>query len=149
MPPRTRGLDRHAPLKPTTSLAVARPKPTPISPASKQQRLKVRGLVCVVCGRDRHEAVIDPGHVVSRALGGCNSADCVIPLCREHHSAYDTGTLDLSLYLTGTHVAELTHALEHMNGSLTRLLRHLSGKVWQPVEEGQAYLAALAWEEDR
>jgi len=146
MPPRTKGLDRYAPLKPTASLAVAR-EPTPISPASRQQRLKVRGLVCVVCGTRLDEVQIDPAHVVSRALGGCDSADCVIPLCREHHRAYDAGTLDLSLHLTGTHVTELTHALEHMDGSLTRLLRHLSGKVWQPVEEGQAYLAALAWEE--
>lgn len=135
MPPRTKGLDRYAPLKPIGTLAVARAlRPTPISPASKQQRLNIRELVCVVCGRDRHEVQIDPAHVVSRALGGCDSADCVIPLCREHHSAYDDGTLDLSLHLTGTHVTELTHALEHMDGSLTRLLRHLSGKVWQPVE---------------
>ncbi len=131
---RTKGLDRYAPLKPTRSLAVARSKPTPISPASRQQRLNIRGLVCVVCGRDRHEVQIDPAHVVSRALGGCDSADCVVPLCREHHSAYDAGELDLSLHLTGTHVTELTHALEHMDGSLTRLLRHLSGRVWQPVE---------------
>ena len=135
MPPRTKGLDRYAPLKPTASLAAARSKPTRISPASRQQRFKIRGLVCVVCGCN-YETHLDPAHVVSRALGGCDSADCVIPLCREHHRAYDAGTLDLSLHLTGTHVTELTHALEHMDGSLTRLLRHLSGKVWQPVEEG-------------
>jgi len=126
-------LERRAPLKRTSSLAVARSRL--ISPTSRHQRLKIRGLVCVVCGRDRHEVQIDPAHLVSRALGGCDAAACVIPLCREHHSAYDAGTLDLSLHLTGTHVAELTHALEHMDGSLTRLLRHLSGKVWQPVEE--------------
>ena len=129
---RTKALDRHAPLKRTNSLAVARSRL--ISPTSRHQRLKIRGLVCVVCGRDRHEVLIDPAHLVSRALGGCDSAKCVVPLCREHHSEYDAGELDLSLHLTGTHVAELTHALEHMNGSLTRLLRHLSGKVWQPVE---------------
>ncbi len=129
---RTKGLDRHAPLKPTNSLAVARSRL--ISPTSRQQRLNIRGLVCVVCGRDRHEVQIDPAHLVSRALGGCDSAACVVPLCREHHSAYDDGALDLSLHLTGTHVTELTHALEHMDGSLTRLLHHLSGKVWQPGE---------------
>ncbi len=145
MPPRTKGLDRYAPLKPTRSLAVARSKP-PISPASRQQRLKIRGLACIVCERYPPKADlvgldllrvqrVDPAHLVSRALGGCDSADCVVPLCREHHSAYDAGTLDLSLHLTGTHVTELSHALEHMDGSLTRLLRHLSGKVWQPVEK--------------
>jgi hypothetical protein len=52
---------RHAPLRPGKGFA-----------ASKQQRQKVRGLVCVGCGREASEdgsVVIDPAHVWPKGKG--------------------------------------------------------------------------------
>lgn len=79
--------------------------------ASKAQREKVRDLACVFCGRD-DGVVIDPAHLWPRGKGGCDSADCVIPLCREHHRAFDDHQLELLPYLVrkGYH-AEMAHAI--------------------------------------
>lgn len=95
-----------------------------VSPASPAQREKVRTESCIVCGQPG----TDPAHLVPRSLLGCDSALCVLPLCRTCHQAYDQGALDLEPYLIGTHIPELQHALEHTNGSVSRLLRIVSGR---------------------
>src|SRR5690349_18993525 len=47
--------------------------------ASKAQRAKVKGLVCLACGREGTEdgsVVIDPAHLWPKGKGGCDKADC-------------------------------------------------------------------------
>jgi hypothetical protein len=90
--------------------------------ASPAQREKVAGQACVVCGRLTR---IDPAHLIPRALGGCDEADCVVPLCREHHRAYDGGELDLLAHLEPFWREEIAHAVLHVGllGALRRLTR--------------------------
>jgi hypothetical protein len=90
----------------------SRPRAVVVTPrvaASAQQRRKVADLRCLVCGR----SPVDPAHVVPRRLGGCDSPDCVVPLCRAHHRSYDAGMLALAAYLTHEVEQELRHALTH------------------------------------
>lgn len=68
---------------------------TPRVAASAAQRRKVARLCCLVCGREP----VDPAHAVPRRLGGCNSPDCVVPLCRAHHRSFDTSGLAVVPYL--------------------------------------------------
>ncbi len=93
------------------------------APASPVQRAKVAGLRCLVCGAATH---VDPAHLVPRSLGGCDAADCVVPLCRTHHRAYDHGGLDLVAHLEPQRRAEVAHAVGHLG--LLRTLRCLSGR---------------------
>lgn len=78
--------------------------------ASREQRAKVSGQACIICG----SGPCDPAHVASKAQGGCDDALCVVPLCRPHHRAYDTGDLDLLVHLEPRYRAELAHALQHL-----------------------------------
>jgi hypothetical protein len=48
---------------------------------------------------------------VSRALGGCDFFDCVIPLCRDAHRAFDAHRLDILPLLTHE---EQAHAVSHL-----------------------------------
>jgi hypothetical protein len=95
-PERRTRLERRAPLEQRSQLSRGR-KPTrrrPVSEASPEQRGKVRAaLVCVGCATA--VAKFDPAHLVDRSLGGCDHADCVVPLCRTCHRAYDEHGLDL------------------------------------------------------
>jgi hypothetical protein len=93
-------------------------------PASAEQRRKVAGLVCLVCGR----GPVDPAHLVPRRLGGCGSADCVVPLCRTHHRLFDTGRLVLAPYLRPELERELRHALTHVGSA--KLEAALTGGGW-------------------
>jgi hypothetical protein len=105
-------LRRTTPLQRTTALA-----------ASDSQRAAVAGRPCIVC-----DAVhgIDPAHLISRSLGGCGDALCVVPLCRRCHRAYDTGRLDLLPYLERAWRAHLAHAVGHAGliGALRRITGH-------------------------
>ena len=108
---RTR-LRRRAKLR--TRKALRRTKPlqrTPSLAATEQQRAAVAGRRCIVCGTDRR---IDPAHVIPRSLGGCGDALCVVPICREHHRAYDRGELDLLPHLEPAWRAQLAHAVGHL-----------------------------------
>ena len=98
--------------------------PTPLVPASDAQRQKVAALCCVVCER----APVDPAHLVPRSTGGCDHADCVIPLCRTHHRLYDHAQLVLGVHLGGGWRRELAHALTHV--SAAELSRALQGLGW-------------------
>jgi hypothetical protein len=82
---------------------------TPRVAASVEQRRKVAGLGCLVCGR----SPVDPAHLVPRRLGGCDSRDCVVPLCRAHHRSFDSGLLVLAPYVMPEYEGELLHALTH------------------------------------
>lgn len=94
---------------------------TPRVAASAEQRRKVAGLGCLVCGR----SPVDPAHVVPRRFGGCDSPDCVVPLCRTHHRMFDTGRLALVPYLGREVERELRHALTHVGcGDLEAALWH-------------------------
>jgi hypothetical protein len=83
---------------------------TPRVAASAEQRRKVAGLFCLICGR----VPVDPAHLVPRRLGGCDSPDCVVALCRAHHRSYDTGLLALAPYLLPELEREMRHALTHV-----------------------------------
>jgi hypothetical protein len=96
----------------------------PLVPASEEQRAKVAELSCVVCGR----SPVDPAHLVPRKHGGCNDAECVVPLCRTHHRLYDHAQLVLGAYLAGGWRRERAHALTHV--SARRLRRALRGRGW-------------------
>lgn len=89
--------------------------------ASKAQRAKVRFSLCIACGIGPG---CDPAHVIPRSLGGCDSADCVVPLCRTCHQDYDTGKLDLLPALEALARPELAYALLHVG--LERLRRRVT-----------------------
>jgi hypothetical protein len=97
---------------------------SPLVPASPAQRAKVADLRCVVCER----TPVDPAHVVPRRAGGCDHADCVVPLCRTHHRLYDHAQLALGVHVAGEWRHELAHALTHV--SPARLGRALRGEAW-------------------
>jgi hypothetical protein len=100
---------------------------SPVSPASPAQRAKVAGQVCLLCGG----RPVDPAHLVPRSLGGCDLPECVVPLDRRCHRAYDRGELDLLPHLEPRYRAELAHGLQHVG--LLVLLRRISGARWAPL----------------
>lgn len=94
---------------------------TPRVAASAEQRRKLAGFGCLVCGR----TPVDPAHLVPRRLGGCDSPDCVVPLCRTHHRMFDTGELALAPFLGPEVERALRHALTHVScGELEAALWH-------------------------
>jgi 5-methylcytosine-specific restriction endonuclease McrA len=102
-----------------------------VSPTSEAQRRKVAGRPCLVCGR----RPVDAAHLVPRSLGGCDEPDCVVPLCRRCHRAYDDGELDLLPHLEPGYRVELAHALRHL--SLLALLRRVTGVRWVALDRGR------------
>jgi 5-methylcytosine-specific restriction endonuclease McrA len=90
--------------------------------ASGRQRAAVAGRRCIVCGTDRR---IDPAHLIPRSLGGCGEPQCVVPLCRQCHRAYDRGELDLLPHLEPAWRSQLAHAVGHYG--LIGALRRISG----------------------
>ena len=99
--------------------------------ATDAQRAAVAGRTCIVCGSDRR---IDPAHLISRSLGGCGDALCVVPACRRCHRAYDGGELDLLPYLEPAWRAQLAHAVGHVG--LIGALRRISGAREEPMVGG-------------
>lgn len=97
--------------------------------ASTAQRAKIRELTSIVSA----QGPCDPAHLLSRALGGCDHEDCVIPLTRAEHRAYDLGKLDILPHLLASRCTkELQHALGHTNGDLIGLLHRVTGVRWAP-----------------
>lgn len=96
----------------------AKPKRRAISPASPEQRADVRDQACVVCRG--HAGACHPAHVIDRSLCGEGADDprAVVPLCPEHHRAYDDGagqgTLDLLPYLEPHRRDVLAFAVERV-----------------------------------
>jgi hypothetical protein len=102
---------------------------SPVSPASPAQRARVAGRACLVCGG----RPVDPAHLVPRSLGGCDQPECVVPLDRRCHRAYDRGELDLLPHLEPRYRAELAHGLAHIG--LVALLRRVTGARWAPTTD--------------
>jgi hypothetical protein len=95
--------------------------------ASEAQRAKVADAACLVCGR----RPVDPAHLVPQRFGGCEDADCVVPLCRAHHRIFDRARLALAPYIgAGALVAEIAHARTHVGAE--RLREALEGGGWPP-----------------
>lgn len=88
--------------------------------ASAAQRAKVVGRGCVVCSQTKG---ITPAHLAPRSLGGCDEAECVVPLCWMHHRLYDTGELELLPHLDREWRDEVAHAVLHLGliGAVRRL----------------------------
>jgi hypothetical protein len=125
---RSKRLERRRALRRSGRLRRGTPlTPAPVSPASPAQRARVAGQACLVCGG----RPVDPAHLVPRSLGGCDQPECVVPLDRRCHRAYDRGDLDLLPHLEPRYRAELAHGLQH--AGLLALLRRVSGARWAPV----------------
>lgn len=129
-----RPLKRRTPLTPEGELrrknALACSTPltrAPLAAAFEEQRRKVDGRSCLVCERSDG---VDPAQLAPRSRGGCDHPDCVVPLCRRCHRAFDDGRLDLLPYLEPHHRAELGHALQH-HGRVA-LLEPLTAGRWAP-----------------
>jgi hypothetical protein len=121
---RARGPRRHARLGRRRALRRTTPlRRSTVAPASAVQRAKVVGRRCLVCGALTR---VEPAHLVPRSLGGCDEADCVVPLCRLHHRAYDQGALDLVAHLEPDWRREVAHAVGHLG--LVGALRRLTGR---------------------
>jgi hypothetical protein len=105
-------------------------KRRPISPASAEQRGKVKGMAGSIVSA---QYPVDAAHVWPRGRGGCSDPLCVVPLTRAEHEAYDRGELDLLPYLLAHGlVAELQHALGHARGDLLGLLNLVTGERFAP-----------------
>lgn len=92
--------------------------------ASKEQREKVQGRTCLECGTQP----CDPAHLTARSQGGCGDPLCVVPLCRECHTLFDNGMLDLEPVLALRHLApERSHMAGHLTFEQCR--RRLRGAV--------------------
>lgn len=105
------GAMRRTRLERRTAICRTQIQPARWQPASLEQRLKVLQFACLVCGRAR----VDAAHLVPQRLGGCQAAECVLPLCRTHHRLFDSNGLSLALYLGPEHETELAHALCHVS----------------------------------
>ncbi len=118
--------------------------------ASKAQRDKVRLMPCLACGHGddgfgfEEETGVDPAHLWPRGKGGCDSPDCVIPLCRKCHRAFDQGELDLTARLAGSEAwaVEQAHPILEHGVSLLELLRRLSGNAY--IQENEQLRARVA-----
>jgi len=103
--------------------------------ASDAQRGKVRLMPCLGCGRGdegfgfQQETFVDPAHLWPRGKGGCDSPDCVIPLCRSCHDLFDRGELDLLSKLSDSEAwsVEQAHPILCHGVSVVELVRRLAG----------------------
>ena len=102
---RRKPLERRTPLKAHSELKRgAGPKQktgslkrTPLGLCTPAQKERVRDLACIYCGE--HAGACHPAHLVPKGRIPREIADdvrAVVPLCFEHHRAYDDGKLDLS-----------------------------------------------------
>lgn len=105
-------------------------KRKPFTPASRDQRSKVRDRPSIVSG----QGPCDPCHLVSRAQGGCDHPDCVVPLTRAEHRAFDDGKLDLLPYLVAHGLwVELAHAVLVHHYDPVSLAERCTGDRYAPV----------------
>ena len=136
---RTTTLDRGAPMvrknelnrRSTLARSPSRPKRRPVSPATPEQKAKVKDLGCLVCS----SRPVHPAHLIDRSLAPSAGDDprAVVPLCFKHHREYDDHLLDLSSYLEPHWRTELAWAIEAVG--LFQALQRVTGKHWLPVED--------------
>jgi hypothetical protein len=103
----------------------------PVGHASPAQRVKVEAQGCRISAARPAEAyVVDPAHVVSRALGGCDDPLCIVGLRRDLHIQYDRGELSILEYLT---LAEQAHVASHLG--LLGALKRTTGERYVPESQ--------------
>lgn len=112
----------------------------PLGHASEEQKAKVqregaRVDESVIAIATRYEVSglgpIDPAHIVSRAMGGCDHEDCIVPLPRFIHRLFDEGKFDLLPWLTRE---EQAHAVSHLG--ILGALKRTTGETYEPQPEG-------------
>lgn len=100
------------------------------TPCSPEQREKVKGVGSIVSG----EGPCDPCHLTSRQHGGCDHEDCVFPLTRQEHRAFDDGDLDVLPYLIAHNLwVELAHAVLVHHYDPVSLAERCTGDRYAPV----------------
>ncbi len=134
---RRSGLERRTPLKAKSGLkrsselkrTALRPSKGGISPATPDQRERVKDRACIVCAA--HPC--DPAHLIDRSLapGSGDSSAMVVPLCRPCHRAYDDGDLDLTPYVEPHWRDAVACAVEAVG--LIGALRRISKRQWTVV----------------
>lgn len=103
--------------------------------ASPQQQRKVRGLACIVCGKDRFETTITAMHVYPRRFAACDCADGVVSGCIECHPEYEAKRIDLlPLLVAHGFRKELVHAVVEHDAPIFHVLEIVTGTVWVPEE---------------
>jgi hypothetical protein len=80
----------------------SRLKKTPLGHCTDEQRARVAGQVCIVCGKHFNEC--HPAHVIPRghpkmSQMAADDVRAIVPLCLYHHWDYDHDLLDLLPYL--------------------------------------------------
>ena len=126
---RSEGLSRGKQLRRTPSM----PRRAQIAPASREQRRKVEGALCLRCAGDASTGPADPAHLVPRSLGSGDDTLDVVPLSRLCHREYDDGRLSLLEYLEPRYREEVAQAVRHVG--LVRALEQLTNERWAPVRE--------------
>lgn len=105
---------------------------------SPVQQRATKGRACIVCGKDDAEATIDPAHVTPRRMAPhCTCEKGTVPLCREHHEAYDQlgGGFDLLPYLMALGLYEETvHGFLEHGVALREVMDTVTGVKWAPKE---------------
>jgi hypothetical protein len=118
--------------KPRSELRRSAPKRRrkSISPASPEQREKVKFAGCVVCQNEP----CHPAHLIDRSIGGDDNPLAVVPLCFLHHREYDDGRLSLLEHLEPSHREEVAYAVKTVG--LVMALQRITNCRWQPEPEG-------------
>lgn len=105
-----------------------------ISPATPQQRARVKDRDCIVCGG----TPVDPAHLLSRSVcpDGADDPRAVIALCRRHHREFDEGGLSVLEHLEPSQREELAFAVQRFG--LISTLEFVTNQKWRPTtrEEG-------------
>lgn len=97
-----------------------------ISPATPQQRDKVRERACIVCT----DGPCHPAHLIDRSIGGGDDVLDVVALCPTCHRAYDDGQLSLLEHLEPHWRTELAAAVERVG--LVAALNRITNERWTP-----------------
>jgi hypothetical protein len=110
-----------------------KPRRTSFTPASTAQRAKIAGQDCIVLSTPESPCggPITPAHVVDRALGGDDDPRCVVPLCVNHHRAYDQGGLSILEHMEPRYRVEQAYAVELVG--LLLALHQITGERYVPV----------------
>ncbi len=92
-------------------------------------REKVDAGPCRACLATGH---MDPAHTIPRSLGGGQSADSVIPLCRGCHDDQHAGYIELLPLLTRDEEVEAVRVL-----GIARAMRYLTDRESAAMEEAE------------
>lgn len=102
----------------------------PVGHASSEQKAKALregSRVLEFAFGFEENGVIDPAHITPRTVGGCDHEDCIVPLPRRIHRAYDEGEFSILEYLT---LEEQAHAVKH--AGILGALKRTTGETYVP-----------------